>query len=170
MRFAHGECRISARAFVASALLDSVGGPNASNDLTSSPPIANSSLYRRKRLQSATCPRRPAFPARFLSLRNFDCIWLKEHLLPCPAVPLLICNMGRKGLLGWALHLFSIASSLVSKPLQSLQEITTNTSSALDASSNSYAIQIRIEGRVNILGSYFRPIAGKRSQSQQNCP
>lgn len=50
--------------------------------------------------------------------------------------------MGRKGLLGCALHLFSIASSLILKPPQSLPETTANIPIALDASMNSSAIQI----------------------------
>ena len=50
-------------------------------------------------------------------------------------------NMGHRGLLGCALHL-SIASSLVLNSPQSLPEITTNSPIALDASSNTSAIQL----------------------------
>ena len=78
----------------------------------------------------------------FLPIQDLDKIWLKKHLLPHSAAPLLICNMGRKGLLGCALHLFSIASSLVLKPPQSLPETTANTPITLDASVNLSAIQI----------------------------
>lgn len=50
-----------------------------------------------------------------------------------------MCNMGRKSLLGCALHL-SIASSLVLHPLRSLPEIGVDSPTTLDASSNTSAI------------------------------
>lgn len=50
--------------------------------------------------------------------------------------------MGRKDMLGCGFNFFSIASSLVLKPPQSLPETTVDTPIALDANFSSSAIQI----------------------------
>lgn len=112
------------------------------------------SICARRDLAVCNLLKRPAFSALFLLLGDLNDIWLNKDLLPYSAALLSICKMGRKGLLGCALHLFSIALSLVLKPPQSLPEATANTPIALDASYNSSAIQIA-------------PIPSENTQSDQ---